>query len=130
MKKLLVAVTLLALSSVSVAGTISGNGEGRLSFGTIGKVAVYGEKAEAIYEALETEVVTSDAQNFTLDTKRVNRLACVKVIKKAETEVVKYRCAMVGKKTITLNGNVSGNVSSEQAEINAKLELLIDLGLK
>lgn len=59
---------------------------------------VKGKRAMAIYNALDAEVVTKNRPKFSADIKKVASLRCAKLTKKADTTVVKYRCALKGKK--------------------------------
>ena len=58
---------------------------------------VKGKKAQAIFEALDADVVTVNRPKFSVDAKKVAGLKCVKATKKDDTSVTKFRCALKGK---------------------------------
>lgn len=70
---------------------------------------VMGKKAMAIYNALDAEVVTKDRPKFSADIKKVASLRCAKLTKKEDTTVVKYRCALKGKRIGRDNGRRGRN---------------------
>ncbi|MFT6071033.1 MAG: hypothetical protein ACJAT2_002733 [Bacteriovoracaceae bacterium] len=70
---------------------------------------VKGKRAMAIYNALDAEVVTKDRPKFSADVKKVASLRCAKLTKKEDTTVVKYRCALRGKKMTRDHGRRGRN---------------------
>ncbi|MBT3586466.1 MAG: hypothetical protein HN509_16280 [Halobacteriovoraceae bacterium] len=96
MKNLLSIIAVLAL--VSTAFGHEGKHPRRPGQRKAAVVVVKGKRAQAIYTALETEEVTRNRPNFSVEVKRVAGLRCFKATKKADTAVTKYRCALRGKK--------------------------------
>jgi hypothetical protein len=95
MKTLLTLITLATLTSAAFANP------GHSGKKKSGKVAVHGEKAELIYEALATtDVETKDLKKFTAEVKTVGNLVCKKLTKKEDTAVVKFNCSLKGKKAL------------------------------
>jgi hypothetical protein len=99
MKKLLTIVTLLGLTSSVFAHPGMGRGMRPGHHGKkFAKVVVKGQKAQVIFEALDADIVTKDRPKFTAEIKKVGSLRCAQLTKKEDTTVVKYRCALKGKK--------------------------------
>ncbi|MBK26781.1 MAG: hypothetical protein CME70_22460 [Halobacteriovorax sp.] len=95
MKKLLTILAVLTLTSTSFAHEGKHPRPGKKK----GVVAVVkGKRAMTIYNALDADVITKDRPKFSADIKKVAGLRCAKLTKKADTAVVKYRCALRGKK--------------------------------
>ena len=95
MKKLLTILAVLTLTSTSFAheGKHPRPGKKKVSV-----TVVKGKRAAAIYNALNADVVTKDRPKFSADIKKVASLRCAKLTEKADTTVVKFRCALAGKK--------------------------------
>lgn len=93
MKNLLVILAVLTLSSAASAHEAKRPGKKK-----IGVTVVKGKRAAAIYNALDADVVTKNRPKFSADIKKVATLRCAKLTKKADTTVVKFRCALKGKK--------------------------------
>ncbi|TDJ07882.1 MAG: hypothetical protein E2O68_02965 [Deltaproteobacteria bacterium] len=102
MKKLLTITLLLGLSSVAFAAPHHGGGRRGMGPGHHGKkfakVVVKGQKAQAIFEALNADIVIKDRPQFTVEVKKVGSLRCAQLTKKEDTSVVKYRCVLRGKR--------------------------------
>lgn len=104
MTKILSVIALLGLMSSAFADHGNHPRRGRRAV-----AVVAGKKAQAIYEALQVEEVTKSRRNFSLEIKNVAPLRCVKATKKADTAVVKYRCALKGQKKRTRRGQRRGH---------------------
>ncbi len=102
MKRLLTIVALLGLTSVAFAAPHHGGGRRGMRPGHHGKkfakVVVKGQKAQAIFEALNAEILIKDRPHFTVEVKKVGSLRCAQLTKKEDTSVVKYRCVLRGKR--------------------------------
>ena len=95
MKKLLTILAVLTLTSMSFASqTVQKHPTKK----KMSKTVVKGKKAKAIYYALDSDVETKNRKKFSADIKKVGSLRCVKLTKKEDTSVVKFRCALKGKK--------------------------------
>ena len=95
MKTLLTVLAVLTLTSTAVAHEGKHPRPGKRK---VGITVVKGKRAAKIFNALDADVVTKDRPKFSADIKRVATLRCAKLTKKADTTVVKYRCALKGKK--------------------------------
>ena len=99
MKKMLTIIALLGLSATAFA---HGGGQRRGMrpghHGKFAKAVVKGPKAQAIFEALNADIISKDRPNFSVEVKKVGSLRCAQLTKKADTTVVKYRCALKGGK--------------------------------
>lgn len=95
MKKLLTVLAALTLSSTAMAHEGKHPRPGKKK---VGVVVIKGKRAAALYNALDADVVTKNRPKFSADIKKVSTLRCAKLTKKADTTVVKFRCAMKGKK--------------------------------
>lgn len=95
MKKLLTILAVLTLTSTSFAHEGKHPRPGKKKATT---VVVKGKRAKAIYNALDADVITKNRPKFSADIKKVAGLRCAKLTKKADTKVVKFRCAVKGKK--------------------------------
>lgn len=105
MKTLLTLITLVALTTSAFASPAHGGNK------RMGKVIVKGAKAELIYKALSTvDVKTKDTPRFTAEIKKVGTLRCAKLTSKEDTTVVKFRCALRGKKTFRRGSRGNGRV--------------------
>ena len=89
-------ITVLAIVTLSASAMAHNPGQGTKK--KRGAVAVKGIKAQKIYEALDTEILTKDRAKATVDIKKVASLRCAKRIKKEDTSKITYRCVLRGKK--------------------------------
>lgn len=103
MKKLLTILAVLTLTSTVFAheGKHPRRGQGKKKMSV---TVVKGKRAMVIFNALDADVITKDRPKFSADIKKVASLRCAKLTKKADTTVVKYRCALKGKKMGRGNG--------------------------
>jgi len=95
MKKLLTILAVLTLTSMSFASQTVQKHPAKKK---MSKTVVKGKKAKRIYMALDSDIETKNRQKFSADIKKVGPLRCVKLTKKEDTSVVKFRCALKGKK--------------------------------
>ncbi len=104
MKKLLTILAVLTLTSTVFAH--EGKHPRRPNQGKkkMSVTVVKGKRAAAIFNALDADVITKDRPKFSADIKKVASLRCAKLTKKADTTVVKYRCALKGKKKMRRGG--------------------------
>jgi len=100
MKKVLTIIALLGLSSTVFAHPGMGRGmrPGHHGGKKFAKAVVKGQKAQAIFEALNADIEIKDRPKFTAEVKKVGSLKCAQLTKKEDTSVVKYRCVLKGKK--------------------------------